>query len=966
MKNVNLAYANSIYNASKNNNLVIIVGAGISRNSGVPVWNDLVLEMKKDLPESIKYEHDALKIAQLYKNTFGHKLTIDKVKTVLKYGKCIPNKIHKAIFDLNPCHIITTNYDDLLEKFDSELIGSHFSTIRRDQDIPYALYNKYIIKMHGDFIDNNIVLSEDDYLNYFNNFPLISSLVQSLFATKTILCVGYSFSDPDLKMLLNTVKCVLKENTNRVYMLADYSNDSVYERYLQMQGIYPIWLDRDYLDESKSEVDSLPKQGRDVYNQLITLKRDLTIPNNIIDNLYDIFSKITPEIPYLIFGMKYLIPKEYFSFFNIYSRGLQLLSNQVDAIAEQIKTKKGLRQIIKGRVDKVNYLLDVACKNEIYDFDKLNLYKTARFKRYFKKKKYDAIDFIYEFDYENANKRMNEIIDKPIEYNSTDLELPFAYWSLGQYTKAFKKYNQLSEAYRKSSNHILYFLCLFSQRMLANVTRNESQDDSDIKKDLDNIRNLNFNKLIANLNISDNLKSLFNDIANFHMYLDVLADTKELEQKLIKDKKRADIGGWSSHDMIPNLISKIHRVFNFSNANYVITANNKYSNEVFKSGIRGLLISHITKETKFHDIFIQSRLEEVDKDLLLLMIFCVDTKTLSEIFRFDVTEQILLSQDAVSYIETCINNIDENSKGNLFNKSKIRKYIDDYLFETRFTNLMLVINNATNLIGNIDLIVNILIKNDLSNWRTDIHMSVLKELIEKRRIKITDVQANEIFNLYKVEDWSKSLFNAISNYMKENKFYLKLDKISLFNSPDLIETSLFIANNLYPIVSVNNQESIKNWILSSNFEKYDEVCWLLFWLIASTHCGELLNSHNIESYINFRNENGDKDSEYSIDLARISSLVAKKINDDELSTRMNQINDTLYQFFLNPNSVENSKIKPEWIYYLSNDDIKSFVLNQNHDELINNILEKNTPESNIFSKKLNKILLDIKEKNDEC
>ena len=965
MKNVNLAYANLIYKASKNNNLVIIVGAGVSRNSGIPVWNELVSEMKKDLPESVKYEHDAIKIAQLYKNTFGDKLTIDKVKSILKYGKCIPNKIHEAIFDLNPCHIITTNYDDLLEKYDSELIGSHFSTIRRDQDIPYALYNKYIIKMHGDFVDNNIVLSEDDYLNYFKNFPLISSLVQSYFASKTILCVGYSFSDPDLKMLLNTVKCVLKENTNRVYMLADYSKDPVYEKYLQKQGIYPIWLDHDFLDESKLEVKSLPKQGRDVYNQLITLKRDLTIPNNIIDDLYDIFSKITPEIPYLVFGMKDLIPKRYFRIFNIYSGGLQLLSSQVDAIADQIKTKKGLRQLLKGRVDKVNYLFDVACQNGISEFDKLNLYKTARFKRFFKRyyeeKKYDAIDFIYEFDYENANKRINEIINKPIEYKSTDLELPFAYWSLGYYTKAFKKYNQLSEEYRKSSNHILYFLCLFSQRMLANVTINESQDDSDIKKDLDNIRNLNFNKLIANLNISDNLKSLFNDIANFHMYLDVLADTKELEQKLIKDKKRADIGGWSSHDMIPNLISKIHRVFNFSNVNYVITTNNKYSNEVFKSGIRGLLISHITKETKYNEIFTQSRLELVNKDLLLLLIFCIDTKTLSEIFRFDVTEQITLEDDAVRYIETCIKNIDASSNGYLFNQSKIGNFVKDYIFETRFSNLMLVINKANNQISNIDLIFNILIKNDFSNWRFDFHTKAFKELLERNRIKITEVQANEIFNLYKVQDWGESLFNAVSNYMAKKGFHLNINinKISL--SQDLIEDSLYIAYNLYPIVSEDIKEWIKKWILSSDFERYDESCWLLFWFIAYTHCDNILCSHNIECYINYINRR-TKESDDSINLAKVSSLMAKKIHDNELSTKMKEINDTIYQFFLNPNSIDNDLINPEWIYYLPDEEMKSFVLNANHNELLNNLIEKNTLESNMLSRKMNKILLSTKEK----
>ena len=48
--------------------------------------------------------------------------------------------------------------------------------------------------MHGDYETDNIVLTENDYYNYPNNFPLIRSFVQSLFASKLILFVGFSFT----------------------------------------------------------------------------------------------------------------------------------------------------------------------------------------------------------------------------------------------------------------------------------------------------------------------------------------------------------------------------------------------------------------------------------------------------------------------------------------------------------------------------------------------------------------------------------------------------------------------------------------------------------------------------------------------------------------------------------------------------------------------------------------------------
>ena len=41
--------------------------------------------------------------------------------------------------------------------------------------------------MHGDFKSGNIVLTENDYLDYEKNFPLIRSYLMSIFASKLVL-----------------------------------------------------------------------------------------------------------------------------------------------------------------------------------------------------------------------------------------------------------------------------------------------------------------------------------------------------------------------------------------------------------------------------------------------------------------------------------------------------------------------------------------------------------------------------------------------------------------------------------------------------------------------------------------------------------------------------------------------------------------------------------------------------------
>ena len=60
-----LQYSNLLHiqEASKQGRLVVFVGAGVSANSGVPVWSALIKEMKNEC--NLEYENDDLKIAQL-------------------------------------------------------------------------------------------------------------------------------------------------------------------------------------------------------------------------------------------------------------------------------------------------------------------------------------------------------------------------------------------------------------------------------------------------------------------------------------------------------------------------------------------------------------------------------------------------------------------------------------------------------------------------------------------------------------------------------------------------------------------------------------------------------------------------------------------------------------------------------------------------------------------------------------
>lgn len=77
MDNQQIANLLRIQQASRTNKLVVFVGAGVSQNSGIPTWNNLISSMMDELPSELSKESDVLKLAQMYKDSRGHKEYMD-------------------------------------------------------------------------------------------------------------------------------------------------------------------------------------------------------------------------------------------------------------------------------------------------------------------------------------------------------------------------------------------------------------------------------------------------------------------------------------------------------------------------------------------------------------------------------------------------------------------------------------------------------------------------------------------------------------------------------------------------------------------------------------------------------------------------------------------------------------------------------------------------------------------------
>lgn len=231
-----------IKQAIDDNKLVVFVGAGASMESGIPSWKEAIEKIYEKIKPTSLAKDEALKIPQIYFNHRGGKEYTETIKEIFKYDDKETNKIHDLIIKLKPCHVITTNYDDLLEKaFVNN--GEFLDVVQKDTDIPFCKNSRMIVKMHGGFTHNNFVLKEDDYLNYSRNFTLIETYIKALLAKNLILFVGYSFNDPDTKQIFNWVKSILGDNFQRAYYL-DASNNYDFHtiNYYKNFGINVIYL----------------------------------------------------------------------------------------------------------------------------------------------------------------------------------------------------------------------------------------------------------------------------------------------------------------------------------------------------------------------------------------------------------------------------------------------------------------------------------------------------------------------------------------------------------------------------------------------------------------------------------------------------------------------------------------------------------------------------------------------------
>lgn len=192
---------------------VLFVGAGLSKHeserrrdvtakSEFGSWRDLLDDFQRVLAgDNAKLREslptDPLRLAQVYQTQLNRAALLDLVAKHVPSADFLPGLAHRCLRDIPWAAVVTTNYDDLLERA--------FEPVRKvrvvisDDDLTQhrTLDDLLVVKMHGDLRRrDSIVLSEEDYRQYPATRPGISVKVRQLLLEHPLLFLGFSLTDP--------------------------------------------------------------------------------------------------------------------------------------------------------------------------------------------------------------------------------------------------------------------------------------------------------------------------------------------------------------------------------------------------------------------------------------------------------------------------------------------------------------------------------------------------------------------------------------------------------------------------------------------------------------------------------------------------------------------------------------------------------------------------------------------------
>ncbi|MDI7740569.1 SIR2 family protein [Lysinibacillus fusiformis] len=670
-RNVNIE---AIKEAKDANKLVIFIGAGVSANSGLPSWTNLVKVFAKKLGiDRDLNTDDYLRIPQYFYNERGQ-LEYFKVIEQVFSGRYAPNLIHSKLLSLNPKHIITTNYDYLIE----EALEAHYlfyDKVAEDRDIPYASSNNLYIKMHGDLLKKNIVLKEDDYLYYSDNFKLIENYVESIFINHTVLFIGYSMQDYDLKLLIKRLQSTIGNDFRTAYLIESSNTvkSSIEKEYLKRFGINVIDI-KDVPEDYKGSKEKIGNSHGDNLLKILNYIEDYNTDNKEelgyffakwrcykdlkAIRVYDLFSKLEFNSLNFHFRSENCLELTCIGSDEIY---LMKFIDRMNEISEMLKKEQSSQ--IKD-YDEFIYINEIMAKANVKkivlvirgDFKnrEIKFYETFMNMDSFKP---ELIELIEQNNYLELENRINDIkYNLNADFYNSWLSLSFAYTHFNKYVSAYEQLENISLKAYKEKNYSMYYLAAFNKKMLSRLlphpgtllSRSLGEDVSiTFLNNLPNVQVLDKEVNESFLQLSKEEKANFEFLQKLHVSKGLIDDIQKVVKKSnnkIKSNLNTEFILGSQDIELPKLRSTIYDFYRYTTYNYLIVKYYTEVVEVYSDFLDALVSTYLnlkkseefqTNNKKFSSIIEPYQFEYLD---LILITNSLSEKDINKIFdNYNVT-----------------------------------------------------------------------------------------------------------------------------------------------------------------------------------------------------------------------------------------------------------------------------------------------------------------------------------------
>lgn len=792
-----------IKSAIEDNRLVIFVGAGISNNSDLPMWGSLIKEFARRISFSKCREctskeecenfncqfssDDYVKIPQYFYNMYGEEEYLKLINNIL--GKEVkPNDLNDIILELQPKHIITTNYDKLIENT-SNVNKILYKVIRKDEDLIKIQNNNYILKMHGD-IDflKTIVLKEDDYLSYSQNHILIETFIKSLLLDHTFLFVGYSLNDYNLKLIIKWRDVIAEKYKASVEKCKSFIIDpKVYEKYEieyhEKNGLYVIDDDdipNDKIDNYTQNTRLTKEIGKKIYTVLKIINDSDNIEKQYdIDWLYENLQ---------IFKNRNKIALcELENVFRIQNDGSEVIFNAL--IIRNLHIYEKLINILGKEDVKSQYIQDVFLKTGI---NQIKLWPTNK-------------QFIIDSSRESAKSseiesllienKFNTLYSKALNLNCSIEKLYCVYICNQKDLKFMDILNTLNEEELEEGDIFNLLLLKYNQIIIKeNIRKDVHKEVIEFKNIWKNIRESK-QKIVKFLN---NIFMMEWDAQQHMMELD------ELEAIYMKKIDKNYYIGGSLYNLL-KLKRYAYEYYFYSKKNLIIIDYNPLTKVILEPYIKGMLCTYAPEKqrnTKSYFSCNSGQLKSYSMNMIDIdmLVKYVDNKNLKKyieeysIKNFEL-DKVNIEDLVQHFYNLCISIIELNNE-------YLIEYLKNYLIV--FSKITLINSNLEKIIDGITIL-----KTSKQIRNSYIYSEIADNLIEvlDRHNKVT------ISNL-----------NNLLDNLLEDEIIVAINKESIFEFRNLIKVINKKIDKVYLNSKVNN-------LITNSKQKFNMIFHLYYILI---------------------------------------------------------------------------------------------------------------------------------------